>query len=80
MENINDVQRQAAMKLVNPAYIPRNHLLEEAINAATIGEDFSYFDKLITVLSSPYQELPGLEKFAAAPRPEEVVLATYCGT
>ena len=80
MENINDVQRQAAMKLVNPAYIPRNHLVEEAINAATIGEDFSYFDKLLTVLSSPYQELPGSEKFAASPRPEEVVLATYCGT
>ena len=79
-EQVNDVRRQEAMRGVNPAYIPRNHLVEEAINAAINEEDFSQFDKLITVLSSPYDDQPDFAKYAAPPRPDQVICATYCGT
>ena len=72
--------RAAAMRAVNPAYIPRNHLVEEAIAAATQREDFSPFEELVAVLARPYEEQPGRERFATPPRPEERVLRTFCGT
>ena len=71
---------QEAMVRGNPAYIPRNHLVEEAINSAIDDADFSNFEKLISVLSSPYEEHPDCAKFAASPRPEQIVRATFCGT
>ena len=72
--------RAAAMRAVNPAYIPRNHLVEEAIAAATQREDFSPFEELVAVLARPYEEQSGRERFATPPRPEERVLRTFCGT
>ena len=79
-EKIGDVQRQELMREVNPAYIPRNHLIEEVINAAVDDKNFSPFDSLNRVLSLPYQDQTDSAKFAAPPRPEQVVHATYCGT
>jgi serine/tyrosine/threonine adenylyltransferase len=73
-------QRTALMRGVNPAYIPRNHLVEEAIAAAVGAADFSVFERLVTVLATPYVEQPGAERFAAPPRPEQVVQQTFCGT
>jgi uncharacterized protein YdiU (UPF0061 family) len=72
-------ERRAAMRSANPRFIPRNHLVEEAISAA-IGGDFSPFETLLAVLSAPYAEQPGLDRYAAPPRPEEVVHQTFCGT
>ncbi|SVC71301.1 uncharacterized protein METZ01_LOCUS324155, partial [marine metagenome] len=48
-EKSDPARRQEAMIRVNPAYIPRNHLVEEAINSAIDGADFSNFEKLISV-------------------------------
>ena len=45
------------MRAVNPAFIPRNHLVEEAINAALAG-NLIPFDNLLTVLSTPYDDQP----------------------
>jgi len=72
--------RQATMRGVNPAFIPRNHLVEEAISAAVNNQDFSPFETLITVLASPYAEQPHFSRYALPPRPEEVVHQTFCGT
>ena len=68
------------MRGVNPAFIPRNHLVEEAIAAAVTTGDFSVFERLVAVLAKPYDDQPGPERYALPPRPEEVVHQTFCGT
>ncbi|WP_319432101.1 protein adenylyltransferase SelO [Mycobacterium sp. RTGN5] len=70
----------AAMQRVNPVYIPRNHLVEEALVAGAAG-DMEPFDRLLTVLSSPYGERPGFERYAE-PAPDEFgqCFQTFCGT
>jgi uncharacterized protein YdiU (UPF0061 family) len=72
--------RQAAMRSVNPAHIPRNHLVEEVIRAATDEEDFGPFERLIEVLSSPFEAKPENEHYRRPPRPDQVVHQTFCGT
>lgn len=64
------------MRSVNPAVIPRNHRIAEAINAGEQG-DFSVFYALADALRSPYQEHP---EFSKGPRSGEEVLRTFCGT
>ncbi len=69
-----------SMNSVNPIYIPRNHLVEEALQAAEQNNDFSVFEKLLSVLANPYNEKSGLEKFAK-PAPKEFgPYKTFCGT
>ena len=63
----------------NPLYIPRNHLVEAALTAATAG-DYAPFEELLAVITNPYDRRPGLDRFAQPPLPEERVLATFCGT
>jgi uncharacterized protein YdiU (UPF0061 family) len=69
-----------AMQRVNPVYIPRNHLVEEALTAASSG-DMELFDRLLRVVSSPYDERPGFERYAE-PAPEDFgsCFQTFCGT
>jgi protein adenylyltransferase len=66
-----------AMDRVNPVYVPRNSLVEEALTAATAG-DLAPFDRLVEVVRRPFDERPGLERYAA-PGPEGPFV-TYCGT
>jgi protein adenylyltransferase len=73
-------ERRAAMRAVNPAFIPRNHLVEEAISAAVNNGDFSPFETLIGVLSMPYEDQPAFLRYADPPRPDQVVHQTFCGT
>jgi uncharacterized protein YdiU (UPF0061 family) len=73
-------ERAAAMRAVNPAFIPRNHMVEAALDAAVWRQDFSRFEELVEVLALPYEDRPGLERYAAAARPEEYVCRTFCGT
>jgi uncharacterized protein YdiU (UPF0061 family) len=69
----------AAMDRVNPAYIPRNHVVEDALAAATAG-DMAPFHRLVEVVSRPFLERAGLDRYAepapAGSRPH----VTYCGT
>ncbi|APG90369.1 protein adenylyltransferase SelO [Sinorhizobium americanum] len=74
------VERAAAMRAVNPAFIPRNHRIEQAIEAATENADFSLFEALLEVTSKPYEDQPGHAAFAEPPQPGEEVLQTFCGT
>ncbi|MDZ7749102.1 MAG: YdiU family protein [Halofilum sp. (in: g-proteobacteria)] len=64
-EGSDDATRRAAMRAVNPAYIPRNHRVEEAIAAAR-EEDLQPLEDLLAVLASPYEDHPGLRAPAAA--------------
>ena len=72
--------RQAAMHSVNPAFIPRNHLIEAVIDAAVNRDDFAPFEQLLVVLSKPYQDQPTLAGYAEPPKPHQRVLQTFCGT
>ena len=72
--------RRAAMRAVNPAFIPRNHVVQAALTAAIERQDFAPFEALLVVLSRPYDDQPGREAYAAPPVPEERVLRTFCGT
>ena len=72
--------RAAAMRALNPLYIPRNHLVEAALDAAVRSGDHHPFEELLGVITNPCQQRPGLERFALPPRPEQRVLATFCGT
>ena len=73
-------QPAGAMRAVNPAFIPRNHLVEAALAAAVERSDFQPFEDLLAVLSRPFDDQPGLARYATPPRDEERVLQTFCGT
>ena len=67
------------MDRVNPAYIPRNHLVEEALAAATDG-DLGPFNQLVDVVRAPYEERPGLERYAEGAPEDFGSYQTFCGT
>ncbi len=73
-------ERGVAMRAANPAFIPRNHRVEEVIAAAVNDGNFSPFETLLTVLSRPYEDQPDFARYADPPRPDEVVRETFCGT
>jgi uncharacterized protein YdiU (UPF0061 family) len=73
-------QPSATMRAANPAFIPRNHLVEAALAAAVERADFVPFETLLDVLSRPYADDPERALYAIGPREEERVLQTFCGT
>ncbi|MGB8237025.1 MAG: protein adenylyltransferase SelO family protein, partial [Pseudolabrys sp.] len=73
-------ERRTAMRAANPAFIPRNHLVEEAISAAVNDGYFAPFESLLTVLSMPYEDQPAFGCYVDPPRPDQVVHQTFCGT
>tara|TARA_R110002020_G_scaffold121169_1_gene275621 strand:+ start:1322 stop:2797 length:1476 start_codon:yes stop_codon:yes gene_type:complete len=78
-EQISATDRAAAMRGVNPAVIPRNHKVEEALAAANYG-DLSFFERLLSALEKPYEDRPEFADYTVPPKPEERVLQTFCGT
>jgi uncharacterized protein YdiU (UPF0061 family) len=68
------------MREVNPAIIPRNHRVEQALAAAVEHGDFAPFETLLQVLSQPYEDRPEAVPYAAPPEPSERVFQTFCGT
>ena len=67
------------MRRANPAFIARNHRVDQAIVAGQRG-DFTPFETLVRVLQRPFDEQPEAAHLAEPPRPEERVEATFCGT
>jgi uncharacterized protein YdiU (UPF0061 family) len=72
--------RAAAMRSVNPLFIPRNHLVEAALQAAVLRQDLQPFEELLDVVARPYEDRPKLERYSTPARPEEYVHQTFCGT
>jgi uncharacterized protein YdiU (UPF0061 family) len=68
-----------AMDRVNPAYIPRNHIVEEALAAAT-GGDLAPLESLLDVVTRPFDERRGLERYAAPAPVDFGTYRTFCGT
>jgi uncharacterized protein YdiU (UPF0061 family) len=79
-ESTDPAERQVDMYRANPVFIPRNHLVEEAIEAATRENDFAPFQALLAVLQEPFDYRPEHRRFATPPRPEQEVRQTFCGT
>ena len=73
-------ERRGLMRSVNPAYIPRNHLVEEMITAAVERQDYAPFEDMLRVLMNPYEEQAGAERYAALPPENETGYRTFCGT
>jgi uncharacterized protein YdiU (UPF0061 family) len=73
-------ERVASMRAVNPAFIPRNHRVEAALNAASEGGDYGPFRKLLGILQRPYEDQPEVGEYGLPPQPSERVLQTFCGT
>lgn len=73
-------QSKNIMKENNPAFIPRNHLVEEALDSAVNG-NLNLIKQLLIVLSKPYHYQENLSHFTIPPHPVfENEYATYCGT
>lgn len=68
---------EAVMDAANPAIIPRNHRIEQMIEAA-LGGDMAPFERLNTALKTPFA--PRDDDLTMPPAPDEVVQATFCGT
>lgn len=70
----------ALMKASNPSIIPRNHRVEEAIEAAVEKEDYEVMNHLLRVLSCPYAYTKEQEIYTALPTPSHHCYRTFCGT
>ncbi len=79
-EDVSAEVRAAAMRLASPVVIPRNHVVEAALNAAVERQDFQPFEELLEVVARPFEDRGGLERYTTPARPEECVSATFCGT
>jgi uncharacterized protein YdiU (UPF0061 family) len=71
---------RAAMQTVNPAVIPRNHRVEEALLAAEDRDDLSVLHRLLVVLESPYEVGAGLAHYQDPSSSNDCNYRTFCGT
>ena len=69
----------AVLRAVNPAVIPRNHRVEEALSAAEDHDDLSVLHRLLAVLASPYEARADLAQYQDPP-PDDSNYRTFCGT
>ena len=76
IEDINDAYN--LMRKVNPAIIPRNHLIEKAISDVYESDSYEFFFKLNEVFRKPYEIAEA--EFSNPPKNEEIVTNTFCGT
>ena len=72
--------RMALMHSVNPAFIPRNHLVEEMIAEAVERGDYEPFERMLAVLLRPYEDQAAAARYAEAPCVIDLGYRTYCGT
>ena len=73
-------EHAAAMRAVNPAIIPRNHLVEAALGAALQHNDFGPFEELLAALEHPFEDVPASSPFATRPVSAGTAYQTFCGT
>lgn len=71
---------QQLMRDSNPALIPRNHRVEEALEAAEKDGDYSVLERLLSVLANPYEHTAEQEEYCKLPEPSLLPYRTYCGT
>lgn len=75
--------KEASQQLMldsNPAVIPRNHRVEEALDAAVNEGDYSVMERLLEVLSNPYEHTEKQAEYCTLPAPSDRPYRTFCGT
>ncbi len=79
--NGNNLEKIAdKMDSVNPIYIPRNHLVEQALQAASKHADYEPFKKFLSVLMHPYEKHDDLQAYEEPASKESGPYVTFCGT
>ncbi|MCA0972079.1 YdiU family protein [Halobacillus litoralis] len=73
-------EAQALMKRSNPSIIPRNHRVEEAIEAAVSRGDYTVVERLLSVLADPYAYTSEQEPYTEPPEASDEPYQTFCGT
>ena len=73
-------ERVATMRRVNPVFIPRNHRVEAALDAASDHGNLEPFHRLLGVLQRPYEDQPEAAEYEQPPEPSQGVYKTFCGT
>ncbi|MBM7573313.1 protein adenylyltransferase SelO [Aquibacillus albus] len=76
----SDAASHELMRNSNPAVIPRNHRVEEALEAAVEEGDYRVMERLLDVLSNPYAHSPEQEDYCSPPPASARPYQTYCGT
>jgi uncharacterized protein YdiU (UPF0061 family) len=66
-EAVEPLERAEAMRRANPAFIPRNHRVEEALSAAVEHDDYAPFETLLQILARPFDDQPEFTAFADPP-------------
>ena len=79
-ETLKSKDRSSLMNLVNPVYIPRNHILEEAIKDVVENDDVTKMEKLLEVMKDPYQRQDNCDYYALPPEEVDDDYRTFCGT
>ena len=77
-EKSEDEERKVRVNMVNPKYVLRNHLAQNAISLATQHKDYSEIDRLLELLSDPFTEQAGMEEYAAPPPPGTPPIIVSC--
>ena len=80
VDEVSPQQRAKAMNRVNPIYIPRNHLVEQALKAAENNGDYGPFEQLLAVLERPFKQRAGLDQYALGAPADFGRYKTFCGT
>lgn len=79
-ETVQPEARAESMRRVNPVYVPRNHKVEEALDAAVENADYGPFRELFEVVLKPFDEQPGRKAFAEPAPRDAAPYRTFCGT
>jgi uncharacterized protein YdiU (UPF0061 family) len=79
-EGSHDAERRGRMNQINPKFVLRNYLAQRAIVLATEQRDFSEIARLLTVLKDPFNEHPGMERYAAPPPDSGEHLVVSCSS
>jgi uncharacterized protein YdiU (UPF0061 family) len=79
-ESSKDEARKVRMNCVNPKYILRNYLVQNAIALATETRDFSEINRLLGLLQDPFSEQPGMESYAAPPPAGSQPIVVSCSS
>ena len=79
-ESISDEKIASSMNAVNPLYIPRNHKVEEALEAAVFDNNMKPFLKLHDILKNPYDEIKEFHEYEKPVKNSSVRYKTFCGT
>lgn len=73
-------ERLETMRLANPEFIPRNHRVEAALDAASESGNLEPFRQLLKILQRPYERQPEVAEYGLPPEPSDGVFQTFCGT